>query len=556
MNRRRALVPENFRPLNPSDFVFHGFGDGLARLEERIGQLGIRDGEPWVETVEDAVFVPSGATRGPGRSHTSGVIIAADGQPVDAARVRRKGGKLPRRQGEPVAVEPRREVDEPVVYLGPLFNHYGRLLLESLARVWFLAEADPSVRVVFDYTNAAERTQAPWALRILDAFGIPAERLLVLDTPTRLRRVMIPEALFEQGNAAHEAMVRPFREVAARVADGVDRTEQPVYLSRRLLTSLQRPIVGEEELEDVLRENGFLVVYPETMDFADQVRLFNRHVHVVSSVDCAAHTLLFARTRPELHLLTIEHTASNYFLCSALAEAPTTFVNCLGTGHREDYTAERDTGEGRRRGGDRSATLAIGPQATPQLIELPTLMAYLDQRGFLTRRLRAPLAGRDPALRQRYDEAWVFGRIRKAIKQGLALPAEVETEAMQVAQGSWPVSAALARYYAETRQDPEQMVEMACLLADLLSAESEMNRLAHYRAEVEGLVMRVIGLCRSDVAVRLAETVADRFGTEAASADEGDVTARLRRRAARRDGRGQPPRPHGEETASATAPPD
>jgi hypothetical protein len=380
-------------------------------------------------------------------------------------------------------------------------------------------------------------------MRILDAFGIPAERMLVLETPTRLRRVLVPEALFEQMHAAHVAMTGPFREVVTRIAGDCGRADQPVYLSRRLLTSRQRPIVGEAELEDVLRENGFLVAHPETMTFADQVRLVNRHAHVFSSVGSAAHSILFARQRPELHLLTTpEHTSANYFLCSALAEAPTTFVDCLGTGHRPSFSSERDAGEcGRRGSGEGATAVGSGPQATPQLVEMPKVLAYLDERGFLARRLRSSLAGRNPGIRECYDEAWLFGRVRKAAaKQGLGLPAEVEAEAVEASRASWPVCAVLARYYAWSVRDPERAEDLARRFVELVAAESDMNRLAHYRSEVVGMVIRVAAVCRNDVAAQLAKVVGERFGTETVGGDDeadDETLARVIRRASRQEGR-------------------
>jgi capsular polysaccharide biosynthesis protein len=543
LNRRHAFDPENVRPLSPSEFAFHGFGEALAGIEQRIGGASIRGGEPRVETVEDAVFVPSEHHRVKGQSQAYGGIVAADGQPVEAAQVRRKG-RTPRRElAAPVAVDPRRELDETVVYLGPLFNHFGRLLLESLARVWFLAEADPALRVVFDHPNTGLRTRTPWVMRILDAFGIPAERILLLETPTRLRRVLVPEALFEQMHAAHVAMTGPFREVVTRIAGDCGRADQPVYLSRRLLTSRQRPIVGEAELEDVLRENGFLVTHPETMTFADQVRLVNRHAHVFSSVGSAAHSILFARQRPELHLLTTpEHTSANYFLCSALAEAADDLRRLPRHRPPAELQLRAGRGEGGRRGSGEGATaVGSGRQATPQLVEMPKVLAYLDERGFLARRLRSSLAGRNPGIRECYDEAWLFGRVRKAAaKQGLGLPAEVKAEAVEASRASWPVCAVLARYYAWSVRDPERAEDLAHRFVELVAAESDMNRLAHYRSEVVGMVIRVAAVCRNDVATRLAEVVGERFGRETVGDDDeadDETLARVIRRASRQEGR-------------------
>ena len=88
------------------------------------------------------------------------------------------------------------EIDEEIVYLGSLFNHFGHFLMQSLARTWFLTDVNPSVRVLFDPPSKASGQLPDWMPQILEAFGVPPERILVLDAPTRLRRLIIPEPLF------------------------------------------------------------------------------------------------------------------------------------------------------------------------------------------------------------------------------------------------------------------------------------------------------------------------------------------------------------------------
>ena len=524
MDRRAAFPSATFRSLDPADFSFYGFGDSLRRVGRKVRSVGIRTGEPKVAVVEGAIFLPAESRQHSGQPKAFGGVVTAKGWPVELAQVHRQGRTLGGSIVAPVAVAPAREVDEEVVYLGPLFNHFGRVLLECLARVWYVKEVDPSVRVVFDYPNLADRTHQPWVLRILELFGIPASRILVLDAPTRVGRAFVPEPLFEQLSTAHRELIRPYREVAARIAADCRPSRQPVYLSRRLLSSRQRPIVGELELEDVLRENGFLVAHPETMTFDDQVRLFNGHADIVSSVGSAAHTVLFALNRPALHLLTHgDRIPTNYFLCSALAEAPTTFVNCLGTGGRPSFDAERkaEKAEGPRSERDTAVLAGAGPQATPQIPEMRTLTAYLEARGFLTKRLRASLAGRSPALRDQYDEAWLYGRIRKSsAKRGSTLPPEVESEALGFAATSWPVSSILARYYVVARRGASHVDAMAKQFAELAAAEFDVNRLVHYRDEVESMAARVARVCQSETADRLAEVLADRFRIDLARAGE------------------------------------
>lgn len=512
------------RPIDARLFSFHGFGGKTGGARRRLNEARVRGGEPGVAILEQPTFVPDEDRRHfrSGPDH--------DDPPPEPARGHNQPGPIP---GILSADDPQaasldekdiRTLDEEVVYLGRLYSSYGHFLLESLSTTWFLTQVDPSVRVVFHLPPGSRGRSRAWATPILAAFGIPRDRIIPLDQPIRVRRAYVPEPLFSAKHSAHERAAEPYQAVAARIMAGsLQPSSQPVYLSRRLLASPERLTIGEADLEDILRENGFLVAHPETMTFEDQVRLFNQHTDFFSGAGSAAHNVLFSLHRPRLHVLTSGGQISpNFFLCSALVESPTAFVKCLDTG-------DRSPGRGR---------IAVR-RRLPEIIDLPTLVEYLDERGLLKSRIRARLAGRDPALRRTYDEAWLYARVRAAWSDG-TLPRPVIKEATAIARGSWPVSLALARYVA--RRNANLLEEMADQFATLAAIEVDTNRLARYRTDVEESLRVIRRHCRPETAQRLTEVAGSAF-----LLDLQDRKAR-RSDAARRDhlerpGRRQPRSP-------------
>jgi capsular polysaccharide biosynthesis protein len=489
-----APTPD-LRPLDASLFSFHEYGsDDLRRVKQALGGVSIRAGNPNVAVVDGGVFVPSepnGGRQGTEKRTRQPVpagILGPDGRSVTAANLHR-AKRMPIGLAEPAAVAPADSIDEEVVYLGWLFDSYGHFLLESLARTWGLAGVDTSVRVVFHIHDRTRRFPESWALRILAAFGIPQERILLPAVTTRFRRIIVPEPLFEMHRAVHEQAGAPYKTVASNIAGGTKPSSQPVYLSRRLLAGSRRQLIGEAELEDVLRENGFLVAHPETMTFEDQVRLVNAHTDIFSSTGSAAHNILFALHRPRLHLLTSGASAyRSFFLCSASAGAPTAFVNCLDTGARsaEDYQ-----------------------RWLPEVVAMPSVVDYLDTIGLLRTRRRAALAGRDPAHKRAYDEAWFYATIGADVRGVAPLSDAVEREAIACASCSWPVSLALAQYYA--RRDATRFDAMVKQLAELAAAEFDSSRLAHYRADVERVAAIAVKRGEPATASLAIQLVLDKF---------------------------------------------
>jgi hypothetical protein len=446
---RSTRMPAS-RPLYPSRFSFRNFGDRMADVEKSMASLTVHTGTPTTEVIEGGVVVPAKmppkTSTGPVYASNGGVVDAA-GQPVESVHLRRSGRLIAAGLAGPVPVESIgsvREVDEEVVYLGWLQpHHYGHFLLESLARLWFLREIDPAIRVVFHQYSVPP--QGP-TRRILELMGIPDERLLIPRVRTRFRRIVIPEVLYELSLTAHERFVEPFREIAECIvgASPTRPSTQPVYLSRRQLPKGRREVFGESELEEVLRENGFRIAYPEQMPIDEQILLFNEHSDIFAAVGSAAHAILFSLNQPRLHLLTAGCPKPDYFLVSDVAEVPTTLVHCLGE---------------------------PGYVTAPQLLDIPLVLAYLDECGLLTRRPSSDLMERLPNLQRRYDETATSFRVRQATLHGESLSETLQAEAEEWATTSWVVSWVLARHYAKS--DTARAAAFAEQCAGLLLAETD-----------------------------------------------------------------------------------
>ena len=481
-------VAETSSQVRREAFAWYGFDHLFAPVETALASVLVRHGEAQAPVIEDVVFIPAHKV---GLHQFEGAVLTADGRPIPQAvserRLSRMGDVVLGALTEPVALHPERVIEEEVVYLGWYFDHFGHFLLESLARTWMLPALEPAVKVVFH----SERGAAPSGitLQMLELLGVPRQRILVLDTQTRLRRVIVPEPLYEIATAAHERMPEPYRRIAAALVPADAPSEQPAYLSRRLLSSRQRPIIGEFELEEVMRENGFLVVHPETMALADQLRLVNRHRDVFTSAGSAAYLTLFAARPPRLHLLTADIPFPDYFLIPSVAGIDTSFVNCLA-------------------GGTRPAGHYL-----PQLARVDVFAEYLDTRGLLKRRLRSSLASRVLDLRPAYDESWFYKYLRHGLRSE-PLAAELAAEATHRATTSWPLSWILARY--STVHDPGRVDPLLHQFIALLAAEAEVNRLAHYRDDIAGSLHQVLRELlagdRRPPASDPPRTVADRAG--------------------------------------------
>jgi len=69
----------------------------------------------------------------------------------------------------------------------------------------------------------------------------------------------------------------------------------------------------------------------------------------------------------------------------------------------------------------------------------------------------------------------------------------------------------LALYYVEARPDAKRTAGMIDQFVRLAMAEGDMNRLIHYRADVDGIVTIVAEACDSVTIARLQNVLTNRF---------------------------------------------
>jgi hypothetical protein len=314
-------LPVEITPLDPADFRLTGFPDPGAIAARRIAACGIRQTPLGTETFRDVTFVPG---RMINRVIHGGVRQGADWPlPFQLRRNGRVRMSFPIDEDRPATAS----IDEPVLWLGWMFDHFGHFLLEGLARLW--AAEGWTGRVMAHIAHPEGKTDMhPNNWRLLELLGLPRSRFIEPAGPVRLREVICPEPAFELQWAASAAFAAPLQRLGARFAPKVV-SEQPLYLSRSRLPAPHRRIAGEAALEARLAARGYRVLHPQEMAIEEQIAAVNGHARIVATNGSAAHMVVFARQRPQLTILTQERLSQDFFLCSHLAGAPTEMVCCL-----------------------------------------------------------------------------------------------------------------------------------------------------------------------------------------------------------------------------------
>lgn len=164
------------------------------------------------------------------------------------------------------------------LYLGEIVNHYGHLLLDSMSRLWPLADGsiapDTIDGFVFVWDEEKHLTEPFHGIvrSILQSLGIAERDCIFVGEPNAFEELLLPTQSSVIGwycDPNHACWADKVRDhLGENQAHG---RRHRIYFSRRLLSSNQRVMRNEAELEAMLHAGGWDIHYPEQMTFEEQV---------------------------------------------------------------------------------------------------------------------------------------------------------------------------------------------------------------------------------------------------------------------------------------------
>jgi capsular polysaccharide biosynthesis protein len=154
-------------------------------------------------------------------------------------------------------------------------GHFGHLLTESLSRVWSWPEAlaaDPDAQVLLGTTYKRPRP-LEYELQLYEAGGIPRDRLVVIDGPVRVDRLISGTPMFSHPQYVHPRIVDSWTEIGDRLAATAPARQWPrrFFVGRR---GDKRACRNADVVEAIFAERGFEIVFPEDYTLGEQVQMF------------------------------------------------------------------------------------------------------------------------------------------------------------------------------------------------------------------------------------------------------------------------------------------
>ena len=249
--------------------------------------------KPKSQVYENAVILPIKFREG--SSWFQGGVVDADGQYVEAS-------SLP--PDEVIFADYQYDVvkncDADVVYIGGFWRHWGHFIIELTSRLWYVLEHDKTHALKLAYTYIYNEPLPQFYLEIFHLLGIKDEQLMPVKEPTCFKSVVVPEISTVQAGW----YTQEFKNIYDKVMKSITPVyHDKIYFSRTRLKKAIDSEFGEPLLEHIFAQNGYTIIYPETLPVSEQLALIKgcRHFAMVSGTLC--HNMLFAQEGSEVIIL-------------------------------------------------------------------------------------------------------------------------------------------------------------------------------------------------------------------------------------------------------------
>lgn len=217
----------------------------------------------------------------------------------------------------------------PTIYGGYLNTHYGHFITEVLSRLWLERPQEQTIlftSLVHSHSGIYSPPDSPlpcFINSLLKALGYP-EIIIASPHETFLvnnAEIIIPWPLFQTRYAIHPQFASLLQKIGEQlVCNNVKAaSNKRIYFARSLLANCLRPLINEDAIIDVFKQEGFMIVYPETMTIEEQVTIVSTSTIIAGFAGSALHNVALSPFRKKMLILSCEERVNSNFILFQLA---------------------------------------------------------------------------------------------------------------------------------------------------------------------------------------------------------------------------------------------
>ena len=223
-------------------------------------------------------------------------------------------------------------VDEEVIFIPIIPKHWGHFLIDVLSRFWFVDQYD-NIPIFYCGWNWENNAITGNYLELLNQLGIDPSRLIFVDKPIKVKKALIPNRTFGFSINYQDE----FKNIINTIITNVSNNPQciclepidKIYFTRREFFKARITEIGEKEIEDTFRNNGYTILAPEKLSLLEQVYYINHATEIVCMSGTIPHNIMFAGENTKLTIINrTSYPNLPQFKINQLFNIDCTYVDC------------------------------------------------------------------------------------------------------------------------------------------------------------------------------------------------------------------------------------
>lgn len=278
--------------------------------------------KPYLKVIENGIILPRKRFVENGRIVDKGGVLDQNGNFVEESIEYDFGGKY---GFDLLNVQ---TIEEPVIYLGRSFPHFGVAFIDLLRRAYFkYSEEGKNMKmcccgVYCEPGTFGKHDKKSWDL--LNAIGIYKDELIDVRVPTRFTQIYIPEPGFEYEKWYKNEFYIPYKILFDKAEP---REYKKVYLSRGRMP--QKKDAGEKIIQKFFSMNGYEVFYPDEISIEEQVEYLKGADCIASIEGTISHNILFCTPGTKQIIIRRDtRIEPRHFLLNELMNSVPTYIDC------------------------------------------------------------------------------------------------------------------------------------------------------------------------------------------------------------------------------------
>ena len=208
-------------------------------------------------------------------------------------------------------------IDSEVIFIGSMHSIYGHCITDNLKKLWFL-RTDKGQQIIENggkivYVSAWNNKELPqFALHILTLAGIDTQKLIRITSPTRVKKVYIPDNSMQLKNGTRmwsDQFKKEFEIIKSNIRY-TGETYDKIYFTRTQLKDTKD--FGEKRVEKLFEEQGYKILSPEKLSIDAQVALMTNCKTFVGTDGSITHNGVFCNKDTKITILLKADYANGY----------------------------------------------------------------------------------------------------------------------------------------------------------------------------------------------------------------------------------------------------